>query len=67
MISAKKKYEPFFLEIIRVFLPIQPSPDFSAQALSITGAESTKTLALKSPIFSIKDDSNFFSLFLITK
>jgi len=43
MISAKKKKEPFFFVINSECLPIQPSPDFFAQTLSKTGAESVKT------------------------
>ena len=65
--SAIKKKEPVFLFIKLVFLPIHPRPDFFAQALSITGAESTKTLPFISPTKFLILESNSLNLALITK
>ena len=66
-ISAKKKKDPCCLFISIPFLPIQPKPLFFAQALSKTGAESTKALALTSPILSSIKCTKSFRCCLITK
>ena len=48
-ISPRKNHEPSLLLMISVFLPIQPSPAFSAKGFSITGALSTNGLCIKLP------------------
>ena len=61
-----KKKDPVFFEIRLVFLPIQPKPLFFAQALSITGAESTNTRPSTSPISKWIYFIKAFSLSFIT-
>jgi hypothetical protein len=53
--------------VIRLlFFPTQPKPLFAAQALSKTGAESTKALPETSPISVWMKCNNSFNFSLIT-
>jgi hypothetical protein len=51
IISPMKNQEPMPFRSTLVCLPIHPSPERAAQALSITGAESTNTLPCNSAVY----------------
>ena len=64
---AKKIQLPYSLLIRLVCFPIQPSPAFFAQALSITGPVSTYEIELNEVSSSFKEFSRTVSLSQITR